>query len=91
MSDLAVFDNPAQHRFELHDGDKIAFLSYRLHPAEIILIHTEVPKELGGRGIGGKLAQAALDSARARNLKVKAPCPFVSGWIQKHPEYSDLL
>jgi predicted GNAT family acetyltransferase len=86
-----VIDNTAQHRFERHADGHVAFLNYNLHPSEIILVHTEVPKELGGRGIGGTLAKAALDSARSRGLKVKAPCPFVASYIQRHSEYADLL
>jgi len=86
-----VIDNAARHRFELQVDGHFAFLNYNLHPGEIVLVHTEVPKELGGRGIGGKLAAAALESARGRGLKVKAPCPFVSAYIERHPEYSDLM
>jgi uncharacterized protein len=54
-------------------------------------MHTEVPPELGGRGIGSKIAGGALDLVRARGLKVVAECPFIAGFIGKHPEYTDLL
>jgi predicted GNAT family acetyltransferase len=91
MPDEAVVKNDSEHRFELHVDGKIAFLNYRQHPQEIVLVHTEVPPELEGHGIGGKLARAALDYARQQNLKVSAPCPFVAVYIQRHPEYSDLL
>ena len=49
------------------------------------------PPELGGKGIGSKLIQGALDQVRADGLKVIAQCPFVKGWIGKHPDYADLL
>ena len=91
MAEQQVVDNAARHRFELNVDGHVAFLNYNLHPNEIVLVHTEVPKELGGHGIGGKLAAAALDSARARGLKVQAPCPFVTSYIERHPEYADLL
>ncbi len=53
-------------------------------------MHTEVPKELGGKGIGSALARGLLDIARAQGLKVVPKCPFVAGYIGKHPEYADL-
>jgi len=50
-----------------------------------------VPPELGGRGVGSKLVQGALDQVRSAGLKVIAECPFVKAWIGEHPEYKDLL
>ncbi len=91
MSDVSVIDNAAKHRFELHAGGDVAFLNYNLWPNAMELVHTEVPKAMEGRGIGGKLASAALESARARGLKVKATCPFVTSYVKRHPEYADLI
>ncbi|WP_442791381.1 GNAT family N-acetyltransferase [Micromonospora sp. NBC_01739] len=47
--------------------------------------------EYEGRGVGAALARAALDEARTANLRVLATCPFIAGWIARHPEYQDLL
>src|SRR5262249_42320819 len=91
MSDVSVIDNHEKHRFELHADGNVAFLNYNLWPSVMELVHTEVPKALEGRGIGGKLATAALESARVRGLKVKATCPFVTSYIQRHAEFSDLI
>jgi predicted GNAT family acetyltransferase len=55
------------------------------------LTHTEVPQELSGRGIGSRLARGVLDDIRAAGLKVVAKCPFMAGYIGKHPEYADLV
>ena len=82
--------NDAAHRFEAKTEGKTAFLSYRMHPGEIVMLHTEVPAELEGRGLGGKLARAALEYAREQKLKVVAQCPFVAEYIKRHPEYADL-
>lgn len=89
--DRQVRDNPALHRFELEAEGHIAFAAYQLSPGTITFIHTEVPKELGGRGIGSALAQGALEAVRAKGLKVVAKCPFIAAYIGKHPEFSDLL
>jgi hypothetical protein len=50
-----------------------------------------VPEELGGKGVGSKLVKGALDQVRSKGLKVIAQCPFVKAYIDKHPEYADLL
>ena len=89
MSD--VIDNPTEHRYELTVDGHLAGAYYKLSDDVITFVHTEVPKELGGRGIGSQLVKGALDDVRARNLKVVAQCPFVAGYIGKHADYSDLL
>ncbi len=91
MSDPQVVNNEEAHRFEASGEGKTAMLTYRLHPGEIVLIHTEVPPELGGRGLGGRLAHAALEFARARGARVVAKCEFVREYVKRHPEYADLL
>jgi predicted GNAT family acetyltransferase len=86
-----VRDNAEKHQFELVVDGYTSLAEYRLKPGVITFVHTEVPKELGGRGIGSKLAKGALDQVRARGLKVVPLCPFIKAWIEKHPEYQDLL
>jgi predicted GNAT family acetyltransferase len=87
----AVSNNAAQHRFELEVDGHVAAAYYAKNGDVITFEHTEVPSELGGKGIGSKLVQGALDQVRAEGLKVVAQCPFVKGWIGKHPDYADLL
>jgi predicted GNAT family acetyltransferase len=86
-----VRDNPAENRYELTVDGYLAAAYYKLSDGVITFVHTEVPKELGGRGIGSQLVKGALDDVRARNLKVVAQCPFVAGYIGKHADYSGLL
>jgi len=86
-----IVNNPAQHRFELVVDGHLAAAYYKLDGNVITFDHTEVAPELGGRGIGSKLVQGALDQVRSAGWKVIAECPFVKGWIGKHPAYQDLL
>ncbi|TMI99209.1 MAG: N-acetyltransferase [Alphaproteobacteria bacterium] len=86
-----VRQNPPHHRFELDVDGHQAVAHYRLAPGIITFTHTEVPEALSGRGIGSKLIQGALGAARAQGLKVVAECPFVRGYVAKHPEFADLL
>jgi uncharacterized protein len=86
-----IVNNSAKHRYELAVDGHIAATYYKLADGVITFVHTEVPPELGGKGIGSKLIQGALDQVRAEGLKVIAQCPFVKGYIDKHPEYASLL
>ena len=53
--------------------------------------HVGVPGAVGGRGIAGELTRHALDWAEAQGLKVRARCPYVARWIERHAEYQRLL
>jgi len=86
-----IRDNTTEHRFELDAGGDTAVAYYTLSPGVITFNHTEVPAALWGRGIGSKLVRSALETARARGLKVVPRCSFVSAYIAKHPEFDDLV
>ena len=85
-----VRDNPGQSRFELETAGGAAFSEYRLKDGVLSVLHTEVPTALEGQGLGSKLARGVLEIARARGLKVVARCPFVAGYMKRHPEFDDL-
>jgi uncharacterized protein len=86
-----VVNNKAHHRYELAVDGHIAATYYELTDGIITFIHTEVPPELGGKGVGSKLIRGALDQVRVDGLKVIAQCPFVKAFIEKHADYADLL
>ena len=86
-----VRDNPALNRYELKLGDATAFATYVREPGRITPVHTEVPKELGGHGVGTALATGALADIRGRGEKVIAKCPFIAAFIRSHKEFQDLL
>jgi predicted GNAT family acetyltransferase len=86
-----IVNNRAHHRFELAVEGHIAATYYQIVDSVITFVHTEVPPELGGKGIGSKLIRGALDQVRSEGLKVVAQCPFVKAYIDKHGEYADLL
>ena len=88
---IVVENDQTAKRFEARIDDKVAFIQYRYADQDLVLVHTEVPDSLSGRGIAGKLAHAALEYARAAGVKVVPLCPFVSSYIRKHPEYQALV
>jgi predicted GNAT family acetyltransferase len=86
-----VIDNQAEGRFELHADGEMSVLTYRISGDRIRLIHTEVPRELRGRGYAEMLARAALERAARDHLRVVALCPFVRAFLERHPEYDTLV
>ena len=84
---------PEAKRYEARVGEKTAgFVEYILAGSTIVLAHTEVDPAFEGQGIGGRLARAVLDDIRERgDLEVVPTCPFINGWIAKHPDYIDVV
>jgi hypothetical protein len=85
-----VRDNIERRRFELDADGHVAFSNYSRTGNVFTIRHTEVPKELEGRGIGSALIRGVLDIARSQGLKVVPVCPFAKAYIERHPEYTDL-
>ena len=81
-----VVDNIDASRFELPEDGWLAELVYRIREDRLVLIHTEVPIQLEGRGIGGRLVTAAIDRAVREGLTLVPLCPFARGWLERHPE-----
>ena len=85
--------NEAENRYEAHvDGELAGFAEFVLEGERIIFTHTAVEDRCEGEGIGSTLARFALDDVRARGgLRVVPRCPFIKAWIDRHPEYGDLV
>ena len=89
----SVRDNPAQSRYEIHDGEQlVGFTTYRLGDGQISFLHTEVAPEFGGRGLAKQLVTEELEDARRRGLAVLPFCPYVAKVIAQNLEtYLDLV
>jgi len=86
-----VIDEPDKHRFRYNEDGIDAQLVYRADADRLILIHTEVPDALGGRGIAGRLVRAAIDRARASGETVLPWCPYARKWLQDHPDVASTI
>ena len=73
------------------DGEPVGNAFFVEHGHTIVFTHTEIDPAHEGKGLGGTLARAALDDVRARGEHVIARCPFIAAWIERHPDYQDLL
>lgn len=89
--DIVVTDNPEARRFEAAVGEHLALAEYELSEEGMRFFHTLVPPEMGGKGVGSKLAKAGLEACRARGLQALPDCSFIAGYIKKHPECHDLV
>lgn len=86
-----VEHNEAKNRFEIHVEGKTGVLDYTRQGDALAMNHTGVPPALEGRGLGSQLVRAALDHAREQRLKVYPHCSFVRTYIERHPEYQELV
>jgi predicted GNAT family acetyltransferase len=90
-STLKVKHNPNASRFEIKIAEHLCVLDYCLNEKTIAFTHTGVPPVLEGNGIGSLIVRAGLGYAREQGYKVLPLCSFVDVYIQRHPEYADLL
>ncbi|MEM9929127.1 MAG: GNAT family N-acetyltransferase [Bacteroidota bacterium] len=86
-----VVNNAQKFRFEVISGALTSELEYRLGRDTIALVHTEVPEELQGQGIGSAMVRTALQHARDNELTVLVYCPFAAAYIERHPEWQDIV
>ena len=91
-NDPRVVDNAEAHRFEILVEDQIAgFAEYRRRDGAVAFTHTVIDPGFEGRGLGSVLARGALDATREAGSAVLPFCPFIRGYIQRHPVYLDLV
>ena len=87
-----VRNDPEAHRYEIREGDTLlGIAAYERRGNTLVFTHTEVDQNSGRSGLGSTLVRSALDDIRSRGLTVVPRCPFVRGWIDRHPDYADLV
>jgi predicted GNAT family acetyltransferase len=87
-----VRDAPEADRYEIRDGERVlGIAAYDRRGDTVVFTHTEVDPDAGQPGLGSTLVRAALDDVRAHGGSVLPRCSFVRGWIDRHPDYADLV
>lgn len=92
--DLPSFDlhhDPMAHRFSTRLEGHEAELLYSLRGDRMVIDHTGVPDAIGGRGVAAALVKSALEHARAQGWRVVPACSYSAAYVQRHPEYADLV
>lgn len=90
FENIALNNDQVANRFELVVDGFTAFMDYKLSGDGIILVHTEVPQELEGRGVGTAIVEKVFEYIEAKQLQMVALCPFVVGYLKRHPEWNRL-
>ena len=88
---MQITNNEEKKQYELLIDDNLAKIEYIIAQGTIYLTHTEVPRELEGKGIGSKLVLFALEDIKQQELTLVPLCPFVAAYIKRHPEWRDLV
>lgn len=92
MSDATVRHDENAHRYVLEvDGQDLGFAEYRDEGTSQVFTHTEVDQSLAGQGMGSRLIRESLDDARRRGKRVVPVCGFVADYVNKHPEWNDIV
>ena len=87
-----VHDNPDAHRYELTvDGRHAGAAVYVRKGSRTIFTHTEIDSAFEGRGLGSVLVKSVLEAERQRKVKIIPLCPFVAGYIERHPEFAPMV
>ena len=87
---VEITRNEGEERFETNVDGVLAFLTYSERDGKLYLLHTDVPPEAEGQGIGSRLVKHALEHARSAGMKVAPFCSFARAYMERHPEYADL-
>jgi uncharacterized protein len=92
-ANVTVQNNPDKSRYEalVESGVVAGFAAYEKHGGSLVFTHTEVDDAFEGQGVGSALVRGALDDVRSADLRVVVECPFVKSYIERHPEYGDLV
>lgn len=89
---IAVRNDVDNHRYVLElDGERAGMAVYHVRGGRNYFVHTEVDPGHEGEGLGSALAQNALDDVRARGQQIVPLCPFITAWLNRHPDYQDLI
>jgi uncharacterized protein len=80
----------SSRRFIVDVDGHSGYLEYEAGSGTMTITHTIVPPAIGGRGIAGRLVQAALAYAREAGLKVDPRCSYADAWMRRHPEFYGL-
>lgn len=92
MANYELIDNQEENQYEFHIDKYIPKIEYiKSQNGEIYLTHTEIPVALEGQGIGSALVEKALQDIDEKNLRLVPLCPFVAGYIKKHPDWKRIV
>jgi len=89
--EINLIDNKAAYNFELWIEGRKAFIQYKKTGDDIYILHTEVPKELEGKGVAAALVEKTLRYLDEHQYRLIPLCSYTQHFIQRHPEWYRLI
>lgn len=89
--DYQLIDNKKDKQYEFHIDGFVPRIEYIKAQNQVYLTHTEVPRELEGKGVGSTLIKKVLEQIKQFDLTLVPMCPFVAMYIKDHPEWRSLV
>lgn len=74
----------SRHRFETVVENHVAYVEYEIGESTLNIIHTVVPKEIGGRGIASALVEVTYKYGDSVNLHPEATCSYAVTWLKRN-------
>lgn len=91
VEDVELINNESARQFELTISGCRSFIDYKTDGNRVYLNHTEVPKELSGKGIAALLVTKTLQYLDARGLKAVPGCSYVQHFLQRNPDWMRIV
>jgi predicted GNAT family acetyltransferase len=91
MEEMALIDNAERKRYEMHIDGLVPRIEYIKAQDKIYLTHTEVPKEMEGKGVAATMTRKVLEDIESKSLTLVPLCPYVAQYIKRHPEWKKLV
>jgi predicted GNAT family acetyltransferase len=88
---MDFIDNQDAKQYEMPVEGGLVRIEYIRAQNKIYLTHTEVPQSLEGKGLGSQIIKKALEDIEEKELTLIPMCPFVAGYIKKHPKWKKLV
>jgi predicted GNAT family acetyltransferase len=89
---VTVINAPQRGQFEIAvDGKPAGLAQYVEETGHRTFVHTEIDDAFAGQGLAAILVREALDATRADGLRIRATCPYVVKFLEKHHEWDDIV
>lgn len=93
---VEVVENTDRERFEMRlagpDGDFVGFLGYTVRqPGVYDVQHTIIAEAYGRQGYARTLVTKVLDELRERGQHIVPTCTYVQRYLERFPQYQDLV
>ena len=73
------------------EGKPVGLTEFVDRGEQRVFPHTQVDDAFEGRGLASIVIGEALAQTKAEGLRIVPVCPAVAAYVEKHPEYADVV